>query len=115
MCGKTASLLPDFAQPYRLVCNSTIECYFSGDLYRADVQSWKGLLICYWKRFVAWLPKLRRRIVQRLGRAPPAKRPKRVWLFLMAAAGDLAQLTQRLVVEMHITIFGRYRCHCPAG
>src|SRR5688572_9321457 len=34
-CGRTVSLLPDFAQPYRLVRNDAIESHFGGDFRRA--------------------------------------------------------------------------------
>jgi hypothetical protein len=113
VCGRTVSLLPDFAQPYRVVRNETIEAYFAGDVGRADVRRWSELLDRYWQRFVAWLPKLRMVAAVIFGRGPPASRPWEWWSFMVAAAGDLARVTRRLVIEVRVTIFGEYRCHRP--
>jgi hypothetical protein len=112
-CGRTVSLLPDFAQPYRLVRNEVIEWYFSGETEQVETQRNTMLLRCYWRRFTRWLPELRRAVGAGLGRSPPASEPRRWWAFLMDVAGDLARATRRLVEQMRVTIFGRYRCHQP--
>jgi Transposase IS66 family len=39
----TVSCLPRFAQPYRVVCNATIEAFFEGRTARSDVRSWGDL------------------------------------------------------------------------
>ena len=112
-CGRTVSLLPDFAQPYRLVRNEAIERYFSAPSERIEVRRNSTLLRCYWRRFTLWLPELKRAIGTGLGRSPPASEPRSWWVFLMDATGDLARATRRLVEHMRVTIFGRYRCHQP--
>jgi hypothetical protein len=45
-CAVTVSCLPNFAQPYRIVCNSTIEAFFEGGrgTDRPDVRRWGQLL-----------------------------------------------------------------------
>jgi len=113
VCGRTVSLLPDFAQPYRLVRNETIEGYFAGESGRDDVKRWSVLLDRYWQRFVVWLPELRTVAAVIFGRGPPANRPREWWSFVVVATGSLARATQRLVIEVGVTVFGRYRCHRP--
>jgi hypothetical protein len=113
-CGRTVSLLPDFAQPYRLVRNETIERYFARDLDRGDVRRWSELLGRYWRRFTIWLPALRRAAAVIFGRGPPASRPQKWWLFMVTPTRNLASLTVRLLAEVRVTIFGRYRCHYPS-
>lgn len=113
VCRRTVSLLPDFAQPYRVVRNETIERYFAGDVGRADVRRWSELLDRYWQRFVIWLPELRMVAAVIFGRGPPASRPRKWWSSMVAVAGDLAGATWRLVSEVRVTIFGQYRCHRP--
>ena len=55
--GATVSLLPDFAQPYRLLGSELIEDYF---LQRANrfLDAWLELLKSYRKGFEAWYEKL---------------------------------------------------------
>ncbi len=113
VCGRSVSLLPDFAQPYRIVRNDAIEDYFVGDTSRVDVMRWSALLALYWRRFTIWLPDLREVAARSFGRGPPVNRPQKWWSFLVSAAGDLARATRRLVAEARVTIFGRYRCHRP--
>jgi hypothetical protein len=36
-CAVTVSCLPHFAQPYRVVCNATIEAFFEGSTERTEV------------------------------------------------------------------------------
>ena len=112
-CGRSVSVLPDFAQPYRLIRNTVIEGFFDGQMDRAGVQQSSDLLICYWRRFAWWLPELRRKIGRSFGRAPPTTAPRTWWRFIIAFAGDLRRATRRLIGEMRVTIFGRYCCHQP--
>ena len=112
-CGRSISVLPDSAQPYRLIRNAVIEDYFNGGVDRAGVQRRHSLLGCYWRRFTRWLPDLRHEIGRSFGRAPPASAPQTWWNFIIAFAGDLRRATQRLIAKMRVTIFGRYRCHQP--
>lgn len=112
-CRKTLSLLPSFAQPYRLVCSVTIERFFNGDEYGADTIPWRQLLRRYWRRFTKWLPKLMKIIGRVLGLAPPHTPPKGSWLAIVSAYGQLDRATRTLVRQFQVTIFGRYRCHRP--
>ena len=113
LCRLTVSLLPCFAQPYRVVRNMTIEAYFSGILDREDVLRWSDQLGCYWRQFTRWLPKLRDEVGAAFGRAPPIRDPRRWASFVVGITGDLAGGTERLVTERRVTVFGRYRCHSP--
>ncbi len=112
-CGRTVSVLPDFAQPYRFVRNRTIERYFNGDAESDEVRRTTGLLRCYWRKFTTWLPKLKRAIGAHFGLSPPASPPRCWWEFLMHTTGNLASATRRLVEELRVTLFGLYQCHQP--
>jgi hypothetical protein len=113
-CRRTVSLLPDFAQPYRLIRNQEIERHFSRIDDMAE-QPNASLLRRYWGRFKRWLPELRRVVGVLFGRSPPASEPRKWWSFLISASGDLAQATRLMTTQLHVTIFGRYRCHQPGG
>ena len=112
-CGRTVSLLPNFAQPYRLLRNEAIERYFSAQSERVEARRHVLLLRCYWRRFASWLPDLSRAIGVTFGRSPPPSEPQKWWVFLMNATGDLARATRWLVEHLRVTVFGRYRCHQP--
>src|SRR3984893_12723871 len=43
-CAVTVSCLPRFAQPYRVVCNATIEAFFACRTDRTDVRGWSEVL-----------------------------------------------------------------------
>ena len=58
-CPVTVSCLPQFAQPYRLVCNQTIERFFEGGKDRSDVKRWQELLERYRGRYEGFLAELR--------------------------------------------------------
>ena len=111
-CGKTVSLLPSFAQPYRFVKNRTIENFTHGSPYSDEVVRHLDLLSQYWRRFRFWLPELERALGHALGRAPP-RAPNAAWRFLLDVHGELGLATQHLVTAFQITPFGRYRCHRP--
>jgi hypothetical protein len=50
-CKLNLSFLPSFAQPYRLVRNSTVQTFFDGSANDADATRWGHLLRRYWRRF----------------------------------------------------------------
>jgi hypothetical protein len=58
LLGKTVSLLPSFAHPYRLVGSSSIDRYFSGRRSGIEMVLRSSLLKRYWRRFEIWLPYL---------------------------------------------------------
>jgi hypothetical protein len=45
------------------------------------------------------------------GRSPPEEKPLIFWRRIMGACGGLAAATGKLVGQLRITLFGRYRCH----
>jgi hypothetical protein len=110
-CGKTVSVLPSFAQPYRLVLNVTIGEFFGGTLATTAL-SWLPLLKQYWNRFANWLPEIDNIIRSLVERSPPQPDATGWWRVMAATFGDLAKITAALVGQFGITLFGRYRCHC---
>lgn len=110
-CGRTASILPSFAQPYRLVENGVIDEYFETETV-AENSPWKTILAGYRRRFARWLPELRKVLSKWPGRAPPSfESGMMAWRALRKAMGNLEAITEFLVAEFQITPFGRYRCH----
>ena len=67
----TVSCLPQFAQPYRLVCNQTIEVFFDGEKDRGDVERWQELLARYRRRYESFLTELHAACGALFGRSPP--------------------------------------------
>ena len=113
-CGKTVSILPVFAQPYRVVQNEMIERYIRGAPYDASVMRWMGVLPRYRRRFVRWLPEIQRVLGLDSNRAPPEDAEALAWWRrLVAEYGDLGRTTLVFVSLFKITLFGRYQCHRP--
>lgn len=112
ICRKTVSLLPEFAQPYRMVLNVTIEAYTSGRYCRPDVERWQQLLQRYWRRFCNWQPELFR-IIEGIGLSPPFGDPAMCWHELLNWGGSLGEINIRLTTIYRVALFGRYRCHLP--
>jgi len=114
LCGKTGrtvSLLPGFAQPYRLVANVTIQAYFTGRQNNLAAQRRLPILKRYWKRWKGWYKKLGEIIGSYFGRAPPGESASALWKRALASCGTLTELTKQLVESFQVTCFGRYRCH----
>ena len=111
--GATVSLLPDFAQPYRLLASELIEDYF---LQRANqfLAAWLDLLKSYRKCFEAWYQRLSAIVGFSLGRAPPGLGSSAVEYFkwLVGACGNgLKKVTRTLTKRLKVSTFGRYQCH----
>ncbi len=111
LCKRTVSLLPQFAQPYRLVCNSLISMYFSGRRKNLAMLHWEAPLRQYWRRFLFWLPTLAKTIEHQYGRPPPTSEPAAWWYFLVHQHRGLNRAMMGLLRDFQITPFGRYRCH----
>ena len=109
--GRTVSLLPEFAQPYRVVANETIQAYFRGRWKGRAVQRWLGLLKRYGQRWVAWHKKLKEIVGSYFGRSPPGESASALLERALASCGTVAGLTKLLVESFQVTCFGRYRCH----
>lgn len=112
-CKITVSCLPHFAQPYRLVCHTTLEEFLQGRHQRRDVQVWLGLLQRYLRRLIAWQPSLLRIVGYRFGRAGPKETATAFWRRAVAACGSTAELTTQLAEKFRTTCFRTYRCHQP--
>jgi hypothetical protein len=112
LCGRTVSILPSFAQPYRLVLNITISEFFGGTLGTGSL-SWLPLLQQYWNRFSKWIPEIDRVIKSVVERSPPHPDAAGWWQVIAAAFGNLEKITAKLVSQFGVTLFGRYRCHSP--
>jgi hypothetical protein len=111
-CGRTVSVLPSFAQPYRLVLNATTSEFFGGTI-SANALSWLPLLKQYWNRFANWFPQIDRIIKSVVERSPPQQDAAGWWQVMAATFGDLGKITAALVDRFGVTLFGRYRCHSP--
>jgi len=109
-CGRTVSVLPSFAQPYRLVLNVTISEFFGGTLATTAL-SWLPLLKQYWNRFTNWLPQIEKIIRSLVERSPPQPDATGWWAVMAATFGDVERITAALVGQFGVTLFGRYRCH----
>ena len=107
----TVSCLPRFAQPYRVVCNATIEAFFEGRTARGDVRGWSELLGRYRRVYRRWFGTLSMECGAFFGRSPPEEEASVFWDRIMGTCGGLAAATGKLVGQLRITLFGRYRCH----
>lgn len=114
-CLRSVSLLPSFAQPYRLLRNHLVERFFNReDEESPDALWWRGLLAKYWSRYTGWLPILASTLeASCLLEVEPV--PNVAWQELREAFGGLLNTTERLVRDVRVTLFGRYRCHQPWG
>ena len=111
--GATVSLLPDFAQPYRLLESELIEDSF---FQRTNefLQSWNDLLQSYRKRFERWYGELSSVVGFSLGRAPPGMEcsASEYFKWLVDACGNsLKNATRTLTKRLKVSIFGCYKCH----
>lgn len=113
LCRKTVSLLPAFAQPYKLVSNDLIEKYVKYSGRCIETEPWIDLLRRYWCSFRWGLPRMSDPILVLAGLVLPLEHPKRSWELLLQWGGSLAMTTMRFTREAQITLFGRYRCHAP--
>ena len=111
-CQRTTSLLPSFAQPYRLVLTETIEAYMAGNTSRPDVLRSEDHLKRYWQQYLLWLPHLRVHLHKQL-RHVAIRTAEAVWQAVMQLGGGLTLTTLMLTREHQITMFGRYKCHLP--
>lgn len=111
-CRRTVSILPSFAQPYRLVLNATISEFFGGTI-DTDALSWLPLLKQYWTRFANWLPQIHDIIRSVVERSPPQSDAAAWWDAIVTVFEGLERATSTLVSRFGVTLFGRYRCHSP--
>jgi hypothetical protein len=110
-CRISVSCLPQFAQPYRVVNNATVQAGFNDQSTRADVQRWRSLIDTYWRRFEAHLPDLVQRVGQHFGPLPVNLTASAFWTQWLTACRSLAAGTRQLVARFCTCLFGTYRCH----
>lgn len=112
-CHKTVSILPAFAQPYRLVQNHTVDRFFCGNKKSENITPWLPLLKRYWKRFAWWVSQTDAVLRRELDQIPPHCSPTAWWAGIVVSFGNIGIATQKLVTRLRITLFGEYRCHRP--
>lgn len=114
-CRRTTSLLPWFAQPYRLVRNQVIAEYLrEGTLESCDLR-WQSLLGHYRKKFEGWLPELEKTLGREFGLKHLGRRPALAWRTIETRLGGITLATALMAALARITIFGKYTCHLPCG
>jgi hypothetical protein len=111
-CRKTISLLPSFAQPYRLIQNRTLGFYVN-NTHQTETSRWKSLLRPYWRRYCRWSKHLIIALSGAWGRSPPTNSPIGLWRWLETFYGGFEKASNRLIIDLKITFFGKYRCHQP--
>lgn len=114
-CHLTTSLLPDFAQPYRLVATDTVDAFLAGNRSGDAVNVWYSLLHGYHRRFEVQLPATRQILESAYSLADLPRVAVDLWEEIRHYFGGARRLTARLAGEIGITVFGIYRCHHPAG
>lgn len=114
-CHLTTSMLPDFAQPYRLVATDTVDAFLGGNRSGDAANVWFSLLHGYQRRFESQLPETRQVLSSAYSLTDLAQTAVDLWEEIRRHFGGARRLTSRLVAELGITVFGIYRCHHPAG
>ncbi len=111
LCRLTTSMLPDFAQPHRLVGTDTVSQYLAGDREGNGVAVWAHLLEPYRSRFEDRLPETRRALVTAYGFDEPAEPATGFWKGVCRFFGGARLFTARFARDLGMTVFGIYRCH----
>jgi hypothetical protein len=95
LCGRTVSILPSFAQPYRLVLNTTINEFF-GEL--SAPTRFRGSRFCnnIGTGSLNGFQKLTDIIRSVVERSPPHPDAAGWWQVIVAAFGDIEKITGRL-------------------
>jgi hypothetical protein len=109
---ETVGQLPaELREPYRVVCNATIEAFFEGKTDRNQVRTFHELLGRYRRTYQRWFGTLCMECGACFGRSSPEEKPLAFWGGIMRTCGGLAAATGKLAGQLRITLFGRYRCH----
>jgi len=114
-CRLSTSMLPDFAQPYRLVTTDTVEQYLGGSRCGEAVDAWADLLEDYQRRFDERLPLTVSLLSSAYELAKLPRTAVEVWCEICRCFGGARCLTARLASDVGVTVFGIYRCQHPAG
>ena len=114
-CRRTTSMLPDFAQPYRLVATDTVDRYFSGTRNGADVDVWLEHLTRYQKRFDERLLETKTALATAYDFDELPVEAMGLWLVVCQNFDGARRFTARFASELGMTVFGIYDCHRPSG
>lgn len=114
-CRRTTSMLPDFAQPYRVVATDTVGEFLAGARSKSLMIPWLPLLDGYQRRFEARLPETRRLLATVFGLEGLVGAAVEQWERMRHNFGGARSLTARMAGEAGATVFGIYRCHAPGG
>jgi len=115
LCRLTASMLPDFAQPHRLVGTDAVDRFLSGERTSGVVMVWAHLLQPYLDRFEKMLPATKRVLSAAYGFELRDEEPADLWRRICRRFGGARRFTARFAREVGMTVFGAYRCHRVAG
>jgi hypothetical protein len=112
-CRLTTSMLPDFAQTYRLVETDTVDQYLAGSRSGPSVDVWAELLGRYQRKFESRLPETRRILSKAFSLPELPHASVDLWDRARRFFGGARRLASRLAGEAGMTIFGSYQCHQP--
>jgi hypothetical protein len=113
MCRLTTSMLPDFAQPHRLVGTDSVDQFLSGERSGGVVLVWTHLLESYLVRFEAKLPATMWALSAAYGFDFGNVNPTDLWKDLCRRFGGARRFTADFARDAGMTVFGAYRCHHP--
>lgn len=112
-CNRTTSMLPDFAQTYRLVETETVSRYLSGFRSGEEVDAWSRLLGGYQRKFESRLPETKRVLSEEFSIPALPCGAVEIWENACRFFGGARELTARLANEAGLTVFAQYQCHHP--
>ncbi len=112
-CRRTTSMLPDFAQPYRLVATDTVNEYLAGSRDGAEVTRWSEHLGRYQQRFEDRIPETREALATAYNIGKLSLVATDLWGEVCRDFGGARRFTARFAGEVGMTVFGIYRCHRP--
>lgn len=111
VCRRTTSLLPSFAQPYRLMGTDTIEAFLQGRLDEPGVAQYWDLLHSYGRRWEQRSPEIEAVTGAFFGPAGDESAPHRLLWAMLSKWGNLQQASVQLLELFGETLLGRYRIH----
>jgi len=114
-CRLTTSMLPDFAQPYRLVATDTVNEYFSDARDGVEVNVWLEHLARYQKRLEERIPETRAALATAYDIGELPLEATDMWLMVCRNFDGARRFTARFASEVGMTVFGIYGCHRLVG
>ncbi len=114
-CRRTTSMLPDFAQPYRLVATDTVNEYLAGSRDTAEVMRWSEHLGRYQQRFEDRIEETRRALTAAYDIPELPLVTVGLWGEVCRHFEGARRFTARFAGELGMTVFGTYSCHQLTG